>query len=603
MCGIVGLSRDGDGDLLTEMRDAIRHRGPDDEGAFVTDDVMLGVRRLSIIDLEGGDQPIYNETGDVVVVFNGEIYNYRALRSELTAKGHQFESDTDTEVLVHLWEEYGRDLPEQLDGMFAFALYDREAETLFLARDRLGIKPLYYVQNGESLAWASEIQPLLETGVDRTIDEAALGQYFTLGYTLWPRTLLSNVKKLPPGSSMTVDESGVRTRRYWTFSARPRQKASATPSRLRELLEQSVERRLQADVPVGAFLSGGLDSSAIVGLMAEHTDRLNTYSVGFEHSGIDESREAAFVADHFGTTHHPIEVDLESMSVFGDLVSGFGEPLADPAALPNLLLARRAREDVKVVLTGVGADELFAGYRYHDLLDRHRRLVRWLPDVAHTTARQLQDTAPIGRKYLRHLGALSSDERAYIYWRTRWDTPAEEYLTSDVSMERLADTVGEAFGDAPETDTCGRLMAYDVRHYLTDDLLYLLDHMTMAASLEGRVPFLDHELVEYAMSIPSSEKRAAANKPVLRRAVSDLLPERTLQREKQPFAVPVDTWLDSDHSAVTGWLDADLLSATPYVDADAVQRAWTAHRRDEASNRSLLWRTLCYTAWYHTHLD
>jgi asparagine synthase (glutamine-hydrolysing) len=602
MCGIVGIHGEGHATSVEEMLACITHRGPDDHGIHKSGDLEMGARRLSIVDLAHGAQPMYNEDGSVVVVFNGEIYNHVELRSELRQKGHTFETNCDTEVLVHLWEEYGEELTGHLEGMFAFSLWDRDASTLFLARDRLGIKPLYFVEDGGTLLWASEIQPLLKAGIDRTVDEQAVYEYFSLGYSLWPRTLFKNVRKLAPGTSITVTEDGLSTRSYWKPSTTTRTMGPDEASKtLRRVLERSVEKRLMADVPVGAFLSGGLDSSAIVGLLSEYTDDVNTYSVGFEREDINEQDEAEFVADHFGTTHHRIDVDFSSLENFEDLVSRFGEPVADPAALPSLLLARRAREDVKVVLTGVGADELFAGYRYHKLLDRHRSLVRRLPRASFSLADSVASRFTFGRKYTEHLGALESDESAYLYWRQRANRPFEEYVTSDGDDERLRARIREAFEGAPADDTCKRLQLYDTRHYVSDDLLYLLDHMTMAASLEGRVPFLDHELVDFGLSIPSEYKLDGANKPVLRRAVSDIVPDRTLAREKQPFTVPVREWFRSGHQVVETWLSKDRLDRTPHVDSTAVRNVLSSHRTGETDQQDLLWKTLSYVAWYHTH--
>lgn len=599
MCGIAGIVGENDTTLLDSMLQSIEHRGPDGHGTYVNEDMMMGARRLSIIDIDGGDQPIANETEDVFVVFNGEIYNQADLRAALTEEGHVFDTECDTEVLVHLWEEHGESMVDHLDGMFAFSIWDSRSETLFLARDPLGVKPLYYSRGGDSISWASEIRPLLIAGVDPSLDQRAVANYFSLKYSPWPGTLFENVQKLPPGSSVTVRGDEVTSRRFWRLSPSQVDGGIGTvATQVRELLEESVRKRLMADTPVGAFLSGGLDSSAVVGLMSQHVDDLHTYSVGFRTGRIDEREEAQFVASHFDTEHTTIEVDLASMDRFDEMVGNLSEPLADPAALPNLILSRRASEDRKVVLTGVGADELFAGYRYHALLTRHRRYLRHLPNQLFEIAEGLQTHVP-DNKYLRHLVELQSDETAYLYWRQRYETPPKEYLKCKVDRPGLERLVRSTFPKDSRNNTLQRLLAIDVEHYLIDDLLYLLDHMAMMSSLEGRVPFLDTSLVQYALGIPARFQTRERNKPILRRAVSDLLPKRTLERDKQTFAVPVGEWFNDDHDAIARWFDEDNLDAAPFVDSSSARNLWDDHRRGRADNKNSLWRVLNFVAWYN----
>lgn len=628
MCGIAGVLGRGDEATLGGMLDCIRHRGPDEDGRHLDPDagLWMGMRRLSIVDLAGGSQPIYNEDGSVAVTFNGEIYNYPALREDLEERGHRFETDSDTEVLVHLWEEYGERTPEHLNGMFAFAIWDADAETLFLARDRLGIKPLYYTTTatgtgenavGESLAWGSELPAVLAAGTDRTLDERAVYNFFSLRYSPWPATLFEHVRKLPPGTTLTASTAGdgadrlaIDRRRYWDIDAGgPTGETSlaAASRRVHDLLEASVRRRLMADVPVGAFLSGGLDSSAVVGFAARHHEGpLKTFSVGFPGAEQDESDEARFVADHFGTDHHRFDVDLSSMDAFGDLVRHYGEPLADPAALPTMLLSRYAREEVKVVLTGEGADELFAGYHRHRLVPRHRRVARRLPDVAFSLADRVRDAAgsteTVGR-YSAYAASLASDERAVLDAARRYsDLAPEAYLdtgetTATSGLEALvADAVDHAVGE----ETLQRLCAFDLRHWLPDDLLYKVDGASMAASLEARVPFLDHELVEYVVGLRPGLK-TDGYKGVLSRAVADLVPRRTRERNKHGFDVPVSTWFREDHEAVARWLTEERVRETPFLDPADVFALHDAHRRGQRDHGMTLWKVLTYVAWYHEH--
>ncbi|WP_254279265.1 asparagine synthase (glutamine-hydrolyzing) [Haloarcula marina] len=602
MCGIVGAFGWADERVLSAMLDCIVHRGPDGEGTALGSDVMLGARRLSIVDIDGGDQPMTNEDGSVVVVFNGEIYNHERLREDLQASGHRFESDCDTEVLVHMWEEYGREMPEHLSGMFAFAVWDREENRVFLARDRLGIKPLFYSVAEDRVLWASEVKPLLKAGVDRTVDQRAVREFFSYKYTPSSQTLLSAVRKVEPGTWLDVSSDGVERGRYWQLEPQTvTGSRSAVTTEIRTLLEESIEKRLMADVPVGAFLSGGLDSSAIVGLLSERVDELDTYSIGFSHGSHDESSEAAFVADHFGTAHHEITVDLTSMETFTEAVEYFGEPLADTTVLPTYLLSDSAREDVKVALSGAGADELFAGYYHLDTLPRRRRRFGRFPRRVYRTLGSLARGLPESRaeQYLAAFASLESDERAYLHAWPGDDRTIDRLLQTETEYRdverRLATTLDRIAAD----DTFQRYSEFDVEQYVQNDLLYKLDHTTMANSVEGRVPYLDHELVTYALGIPERYKVDGSYKPMLRRAVSDVLPERTMERSKKHFSVPVSEWFQRrDLPAIERWLNEAKLEQTPYVDPEVVFDCWRAHRDGRANYESTLWRTLNYVAWY-----
>lgn len=606
MCGITGAYGWADANTLNQMVECLRHRGPDDDGTYVDRDaqVMLGMRRLAIVDLEGGAQPITNEDKTVRVVFNGEIYNHESLREDLESRGHRFTTRSDTEVIVHLWEEYGERTPEFLDGMFAFSIWDTERECVFLARDRLGIKPLYYADLEDRFVWGSELQSVLAAGVDRALDERAVYNYFSLHYSPWPRTLFRDVNKLQPGTSLLVDDSGVSRRRYWDLSpASVSGSKDAVADRLREHLRTAVGRRMMADVPVGAFLSGGLDSSTVVGLMSELRDDVQTFSVGFTDDANDESEEARYVADHFGTDHHEVTVDLDHVNVFSDAVRHYGEPLPDPAVLPTMVLAEHAREHVKVVQTGSGADELFAGYWMHRTIPRHRRMVGWLPDPAFGLVGRLAEHAPDDyRSYLRYASSLRSDEDAVLGAAQRFrELPVSEYLETNQTPETsgMTEMVETAFGRVPD-DRTKRILSFYLTYWLPDDILYKVDHATMSASLEARVPFLDRELVEFVYGTPSAYLVEDGDyKPLLKRAVRDLLPHRTLDRSKQGFGIRQREWLRSDHDAITRWLTEDRLDSVPYLSVENVHALWDAHRRGRADHGVTLWKILNYVAWYH----
>lgn len=604
MCGIAGVRGWVDENVLDSMLDCLVHRGPDDRGKFADPDagVMLGNQRLSIVDVEGGHQPLSNEEGDVTVVFNGEIYNHEDLRTDLEARGHRFNTRCDTEVLVHLWEEHGRDMPRYLDGMFAFSIWDSEDEKLFAARDPLGIKPLYWARVDNGVAWASEIQPLLAAGAETKIDERAVFNYFYARYTPWPQTPLKAVRKLPPATSMTVTGDGVEHSRYWRPSPNNTDASfSRISDRVRKLLELSVERRLMSDVPIGAFLSGGLDSTAVVGIMTRYVDDLRTYSVRFEDPSIDESDEARYVADHFGTDHQELTVDLNSFNRFEEVVTRLGEPVADPAILPTALLAEAASEDVKVVQTGEGADELFGGYYRYRQAPRHRKLASHVPASLLRAVGSFSERVPIRSDYLRYATAMASDVDAVVGTASRMDVPPSNYLATNQTpmTSGFRESVEESFKYADETFE-SRLEAFDLTHWLPDDLLYKVDQATMQSSLEARVPYLSTDLIEAVYGLPPELKLQGGYKPLLREAVAELVPDRTLRRDKQGFELPLDAWFRRDHLFVNKYLEVDILEKTPVVDRDAVLDLLDTHRRGTRDCGDSLWKILSYVAWYDT---
>lgn len=603
MCGIVGLYGDTDESLLLEMLQSIEHRGPDDEGTHVDPDgpVMHGARRLSIVDLADGHQPMTNEDGTVTVTYNGEIYNHRELRADLEAEGHTFETQCDTEVLVHLWEEYGEAMPEKLDGMFAFTIWDETEECVFLARDRLGIKPLFLAETDERIVWGSEVRPLLIAGVPAAVDPTAVYNFFSLRYTPWPQTLLSRVEKVPPGTSVQISADGRSQRQYWqpTYD-RVTASRSSIVDRIRQLLERSVERRMMADVPVGTFLSGGLDSSAIAGIIADnHDGDLDTFSIAFSNEDYDESNEARFVADHLGTNHHEVEVDLSSMETFGRVVRHYGEPIADPAILPTLLLADYASDYVKTVLTGEGADELFCGYYYYSTWYERKRRRNMFPDRLYDGLYRLGHRFIPDDRLQRYAEAVRTNEDLVLGVARRFCEPPEQYLTVEETPETssLAGRIDNLTAGLPD-EFPALQVGYDVTYWLPDDLLYKVDHATMANSLEARVPYLGHDLVEFLYSVPSKHKLSGGYKPLLSAAVADIVPERTRERSKHGFNVPVDEWFRTDQEAIAGWLTEEHIDLVPYLRSDAVFDIWSAHR-DGEDRGELLWKCLSYVAWYH----
>lgn len=611
MCGIAGVYGYTDEPLLHSMLSQIIHRGPDDEGTYVNaaDNVMMGARRLSIVDLEGGAQPISNEDGNVTVVFNGEIYNHGYIRQSLQGD-HRFKTECDTEVLVHLWEEYGTEMVEQLEGMFAFSIWDESREQLFLARDRLGVKPLYYTTTSEGVAWGSELPSLLATGMSRKVDRKAVYNHFRLGYTPWPQTLLQEIRKVPPGTSFLVTEDGISSRRYWDLPTTPTQEGStpsfqAAANNVQEMLRSSVESRLMADVPVGAFLSGGLDSSSVVGLASELSDRqLKTFSLSFLDEKFDESSEARYVADHFGTDHHEITVDLTSMDVFGDLIESLGEPIGDLPLLPIYALSEYASDEVKVVLTGEGADELFAGYDRYRAIPARRKKVAKLPPFAHDVADAVGNLTPVGKKYFNYLSGLKDDEEIVFNQTIGFGSQLgpHEYLNIDESGEssNLRSKISQATGNVTTEDAIQSMSAFDIYHMLPDDVLYKTDHTSMAASLEARVPFLNYKLVDYVFQLPPEYKANSKDvKLILKKAMTDTLPEKILTRQKFGMGIPADRWFRAENEAIGRWLTESKLNNTPYIAPELVFDIWEDHRNHRQDAGRTLWNVLNYVAWYH----
>jgi len=556
MCGIFGLfATDGSWlvprELLDTMADTLFHRGPDGSGVFTDGPLGLGMRRLSIIDLETGDQPLCNEDGTIWVVFNGEIYNYRELREELLAKGHLFKTASDTEVLVHLYEEHGEECAEPLRGMFSFAIWDSSKRSLFLARDRLGIKPLYYAQTPRGFVFGSELKALLRSPwVQRGVDRNALTAYLQYGYVPDPLSILQGVAKLPPAHTLLVQAGRAASPRpYWNPTAFFRTPAADLSEEdaaalLWESLNDAVRCHLVSDVPLGAFLSGGVDSTAVVAIMARRLGSpVKTFSVGFREHGYNELPYARQVAEWFGTEHHELLVEPDDLSILEDVLSGFDEPFADASAIPTFLVSRLARQHVKVVLSGDGGDELFAGYdRY--VVDHRRRLLGLLGDAGLAAPlRGLGTVLPEGTPGKNYLYNLSLPRiRRYLDAISVFPARAlQSLLETPIPLD--GEAPGQSFAMATDLDPLSRLQDFDLRTYLPGDILTKLDRMSMANSLEARVPLLDHRLVEFACRLPSKFRfRSGETKYLLKKVLKGRVPDHVLTRPKQSFGVPLEIW-------------------------------------------------------------
>ena len=628
MCGIAGIlyrdrQRPVDLAVLKSMGEAIAHRGPDGEGFFAAAGVGLVHRRLAIIDLEGGRQPMGNEDGSIQVVFNGEIYNFPALRQELQAKGHRLRTRSDTEVLVHLYEELGEDLVTRLRGMFAFALWDAPRRRLVLARDRVGLKPLYVYRDAEKLVFGSEIKAILaHPDVDRTVDAAALEDYLALGMISGERAIFRRVRKLPPAHVMTVTASDFSgpPRRYWHFRIQPDRQRTLDQweEALEDKLVETVRAHQIADVPVGAFLSGGLDSSVMVAIQSGMCGGpLQTFSIGFREEAYSELPYARQIAQQFGSRHTEQVLTPEAAGVLDDLVHFFDEPFADSSAVPTLWVSRLARRNVKVVVSGDGGDEAFGGYaRYcHDLWESRlrRRFAGWFRRGVLGTVAGLWPKAdwlprPLRVKTLLTNLSLNPPE-AYANTLALCRLAARrQLLHRDVRAEldgyRPEQIIAEQFASAPSDDPLAGMITADVNTLLPDDFLTKVDRASMSCGLEVRPPLVDHELLELAAQLPSELKvRGGQTKWIFKQLFRDRLPSGFADRPKHGFEIPVDGWLRgplrenfeemvlSPHATIATW-----------IDQASARRLYRAHLARIGSHGNVLWALIVLARWADRYL-
>jgi len=625
MCGIHGIYRfDGqrvEPAQLGAMGDVTAHRGPDDEGRHIAPDGRCGIamRRLSIIDLAGGHQPISNADGSLWVVCNGEIYNFRELRNELQARGYRFKTGSDSEVLLHLYHAMGDDFVQRLDGMFDFALWDQRRQRLLIGRDHLGVKPLYVHQSATLLAFATEAKALLTLpGMSAELDRDALGDYLHLGYVPAPRSMLKGIRKLPPATLLAVENGQVRQWRYWRLPARVEHRVSEAEwvERVRGGIERAVQRQMVSDVPIGAFLSGGVDSSAVVAFMQKHSGQpVRSYAIGFEGGAAEqfynELPYARRVATLFGTEHQEIVVKPDIVGLLPQLLWHMDEPVSDSAFVTTYLVSEFARRDVKVILSGVGGDELFGGYRRY-LGGHYARQVRrlpdwslrllsgaagWLPSDRHS---RLHNTLRLARGFLAS-ATLAPDERYRQYLQVL-DRDTVRALTRGAGR---GDALAAAFAAAGTDDELNRLFAVDAETQLPDDLLLLTDKMSMAVSLECRVPLLDRELVELAATIPAAHKvKGGRLKHLMKRALADVLPPDILERQKRGFGTPMGAWLKRDLAPVLrGLLAPEAVSRRGLFDPAVVSRLVADHAAARIDGTDALLALMNLEIWSRMVLD
>ena len=616
MCGIAGIIRwDGRPGVEQDIRAMCRmmvHRGPDEEGIYVADGVALGMRRLSIIDLAGGQQPVFNEDGSVCIVFNGEIYNYQELRRQLERAGHTFRTASDTETIVHLYEDHGPRCVDYLRGMFAFAVWDIRRRRLLLARDRLGIKPLYYAEVDDGIAFASELKPILQLPeVDRSVSYQALSHLFTFLATPESQSIINGVRKLEPARLAVADRGrSLRIERYWDVDFEPDERSTEGEliEQLRAVLADAVAVHEISDVPVGAFLSGGIDSSAVIATMAARsTDKIKTFSIGFVEDGFDELAHAREVAHAFDTDHHELVLKPDVVAIVEDLAWYLDEPFGDTSAIPTYMVSKLAAEHVKVVLTGDGGDELFAGYDKY-LVERRERAYDKVPAAIRGMAGAVGDAMPEGmrgRRFLRHL-ALEGPKR-YLDASTLFHTDEMQQLFKSDAFEQMSrhDPWTDRLSYLRECkDWMSAAQYCDLNTYLPLDILTKVDRMTMAHSIEARPPLLDHRLVEFAAKVPARFRlRETTTKYLLKQAMRGILPDSIIDRPKHGFAVPLARWFRGELAGFArDMLLSDRCRHRGFFDIGYIERLLRLNQRGRDLDLHL-WTILSFELWCRRFLD
>ncbi|HYW74454.1 MAG TPA: asparagine synthase (glutamine-hydrolyzing) [Pyrinomonadaceae bacterium] len=631
MCGIAGWANldprtapaEGAEELLRSMCDRMHHRGPDSEGYLVDDGVALGMRRLAIIDLLTGDQPAFNEDHSVAVVLNGEIYNYREVRAGLEQRGHSFRSESDTEVLPHLYEEYGRDMVQHLNGMFAFALWDENRRRLLIARDRFGEKPLYWGVFDRRLLFASEPKVLLaHPAVRPDLNLNALRQYLSFDYIPAPLSIYEGISKLPAAHTLTLEDGEIKVERYWRLSYETREPAPSVneaAEQLRDLMAESVKLRLVSDVPLGVLLSGGIDSSLVAALAVRaSTETVKTFSIGFAEASFDESQYARAVAKFLGTDHHEERFSASlAANLVGEIGAWMDEPISDPSLVPTYLLSRFTRKHVTVALGGDGGDEIFAGYPMyfgHYMARAYLAVPRFL---RRGIVEPVVDLLPVKTKNLsfdyrarRFITASHYDEvaRHHVWFGSFTPDDTEELLTEDAKRASEPDIYREArrvFAECDSGNIIERMQSLDTQFYLAEDILTKVDRASMAVSLEVRAPYLDPRVAEFAASLPPRYKlHGYTSKYILKKAAKGLVPPFVWRRGKKGFGVPFAKWLKSELRPLAhDLLSPERLRRTGLFNPDYVAKLQDEHERGIANHRKLLWTLLSFELWRESFVE
>ena len=614
MCGIAGFVGAGNLDDIHAMTEMLYHRGPDDSGFWYETDIRtyFGHRRLSIIDLEDGSQPMSTPDGNLTVTYNGEIYNHSYLRTVLEQRGHHFVTDhSDTEILLHGYREWGEQLPEKLNGMWAFAIYDRKAKTIFLSRDRFGKKPLYYSFQNKTFAFASELHALTRhSKIQSSISEKGVTKYFAYGYIPAPNTIFKNINKLPGGYNLKVDTTDLsyRVRQFWEFVLEPFDELGADPEErwceeLRSLISDAVGRRMISDVPLGVFLSGGIDSSSIASFARKKcSQKLRTFSVGFSEDSFDESRYSKRIADWLDTEHLCETLSLDqAKSLLPEIASRLDEPMGDSSLLPTFLLCRSTRKHVTVALGGDGADELFAGYDPFLALRKAELYSRFVPKPVHKGIRILAARLPVVHRNMSLDFKIKRTLRGLDYpkklWNSVWLGPLSpdelnDLFNKPIDTEEVYSEAIEQWDACRQSNLIDKTLQFYTRLYLQDDILVKVDRASMMNSLEVRAPYLDLELVEFVRKIPSTYKfRNGKTKYILKKALEPILPRDVICRPKKGFGIPIGQWLKK------GVFDIDPDYSASFLDSSFTKAQLENHKWNRADNRSFLWNFWLLNKW------
>ena len=632
MCGIAGFNFE-DKDLIKKMCDSIEHRGPDDYGYYTDKFASIGNRRLSIIDLNKGKQPIHNEDKTIWVVFNGEIYNFLDIKDELEKRGHNFYTNTDTEVIVHAYEEYKEDCVKLFRGMFAFCVYDLNERKLFLARDRIGKKPLYYTNDIERFLFASELKAILcDEEFKKEINLEALHHYLTFGYIPTPLSILHGIKKLEPGHYLVFKDKEISIEKYWDVSFNEiRSDENYFASRLFETLKDSVKSRLISDVPLGALLSGGIDSSIIVGLMSKLNNNVKTFSIGFNEKDFDELKYARIISEKFNTDHKELNVSVDLIRDLPGIVKQLDEPFVDPSALPTYYVCKLARKYVKVVLSGDGGDELFAGYtRYNtwiqDKIVPYYKIIPWflrngLSNISgmiyektdnsfFRKFKKINDLSQLNKeeRWMAKLNLFNEEEKKSLFWKKPLEKTTRNFLEKDFGKNNefpdSFNVLNYYFRNCNSKIFLNKMLYADMKTFLLDDGLFKVDRMSMYNSLEVRNPFLDTYVIDLATSIPSYMKiKNGVNKYILKRAFSNLLPKEILERGKQGFDVPIKYWINNE---LNDLINTNLISDIKergFFNSEYVKKIIEEHNKDLRDNSRRIWALLMFELWNKIYID
>ncbi len=628
MCGIAGFVGISDRQLLKKMCNIIQHRGPDESGFFIDDNVGLGNQRLSIIDVAEGHMPMQNEDKTITITYNGEIYNYLELKKELEEKGHRFSTRSDTEAIIHAYEEYGDSCVEKLRGMFAIALWDTKKKSLFLARDRFGKKPLYYTYVNGVFLFGSEIKSiLLHAGVKRQLNYEALDKYLTFRYVPGSITMFKNIYKLPPGHILNYSNGKAKIRKYWSLSLDKFDNMSEQyySEKLFEMLKEAVKIRLMSEVPLGAYLSGGIDSSSIVGIMSTLVEEpVKTFSVGFTGYGeVDELSHAQLVADHFNTDHRHFYVEANTSKLLPQIVWHFDEPNADPAAIPVYLLSEMTKKFATVVLVGEGGDEMFAGYQWYKIMSLGKKVSLTpkfmrsvIPAVIKNTPKWLLNmifeyTSALGeegmKRFEQFISLLDNESDAFLLMISIFTEDEKKELYNDDLLKQKftpANETVKSYFENNNVPTLNKMLLYDSNNWL-QHLLMKTDKMTMSKSIEARVPFLDHVFAEFVARIPPGLKlRGKTDKYILRKSMSRLIPKEIMKRKKHQFFVPIDAWFEGElRDVVLQILSESNVEKGKCFRYDYIKKIIERHGSSKLYYSRQLWNLLIFEMWHKTFIE